>query len=164
MVEFAFRYAFMVSKAILAATCLAVGGCAQAPTEQSIAGLTPAGTVSIREEWVVGWGGGNGMLNYQGQTYPFKFVCTILGPGGNGIAEVDRTVGPGGGLSKVIATGEVYKLASVADFSGKYTQRTGATDVWLRKSDGVVMHLQGTRLGATELIPALDEVSIAMSQ
>jgi hypothetical protein len=164
MVEVTFRYAFVASKAILAVALLAMGGCAHAPTEQSIVGLTPAGTVSISEEWVVGWGGGNGVLNYQGQTYPFKFVCTILGPGGNGVAEVDRTVGPGGGLSKVIATGEIYKLTSAANFSGTYTQRTGATDVWLQKSDGVVMHLQGTRNGATELIPALDEVSIAMSR
>jgi hypothetical protein len=140
-----------------------MAGCAKAPTNQSIAGLSPSGTVSITEDFNVGWGGGNGLLSYQGQTYPFKFVCTTLGPGGGGLAQVDRVVGPGGGLSTIIASGEIYKLASVADFSGRYTQRTGASDVWLQSSAGVIMHLQGTRTGATELIPALDEVSIGIS-
>src|SRR6516162_6230563 len=53
----------LVSKAILAATLIAMAGCATAPTEQRIAGLSPAGTVSISEDFVVGWAGGNGLLN-----------------------------------------------------------------------------------------------------
>jgi hypothetical protein len=163
MVEAVFRYVFMASNMILTATLLAMTGCANAPTKQSIAGLSPAGKVSISEVFIVGWGGGNGMLNYQGQAYPFKFVCTILGPGGGGQADVDRVVGPGGGLSRIIASGEVYKLASVADFSGRYMQNTGGGEVWLHNSAGVIMHLQGTRTGAAELIPALDEVAIAIS-
>jgi hypothetical protein len=163
MTEVAFRYASLVSKAILAATLLAIAGCATAPTEQSTAGLSPAGTVSITEDFVVGSGGGNGLLNYQGRTYPFKFVCTVLGPAGGGIAEVDRVLGPGGGRSKITASGLVYKLTSVADFRGTYTQSNGASDFWLQNSAGVIMHLQGARTGATELIPKFDEVAIQVS-
>jgi hypothetical protein len=33
----------------------------------------------------------------------------------------------------------------------------------MQNSAGVIMHLQGTTTGATELIPALDEVSISVS-
>lgn len=163
MTKVAFRYAYLVSKAILAATSLAMAGCATAPTEQSIAGLSPAGTVSIAEDFVVGWGGGNGLLKYQGQTYPFKFVCALLGPSGTDLAEVDRVLGPGGGLSKITASGMVYKLTSVADFTGKYTQNSGTSDFWLQNGAGVIMHLQGVRTGATQLIPERDLVAIQVS-
>jgi hypothetical protein len=163
MTEVAFRCASLVSKAILAATLLAMAGCATAPTEQSIAGLSPAGTVSITEDWIVGWGGGNGLLTYQGQTHPFNFVCARLGPPGGGLAAVDRVLGPGGGLSKITASGVVYKLRSVADFPGRYTQISGTSDFWLQNSAGVIMHLQGVRTGATQLIPKRDLVAIQVS-
>ena len=162
-IEVAFRYASLASKAILAATLLAMVGCAAAPTKQSIAGLSPAGTVSITEDFNVGWGGGNGQLNYQGKTHPFKFVCALLGPPGSDFAEADRVLGPGGGLSKITASGMVYKLTSAADFPGTYTQVSGTSDFWLQNSAGVIMHLQGVRSGATELIPELDDVAIQVS-
>jgi hypothetical protein len=41
-------------------------------------------------------------------THPFKLAGTV--------------VGPGGGVAKINASGEVYKLASVANFPGRYTQ------------------------------------------
>jgi hypothetical protein len=164
MTKIAFRDASKVGKSMVAVTLLAMVGCATAPSEQNIAGLSPAGTVSITEDFVVGWGGGNGMLNYQGQTYPFKFVCALLGPPGSQIAEIDRVLGPGGGLSKVTASGVVYKLPGVADFSGKYTQISGTNDFWLHNSAGVIMHLQGVRTGATQLIPGRDLVAIQVSQ
>lgn len=163
MTEVAFRYASLVSKAILAATLLAVAGCAPAPTEQSVSSLSPAGRVSITEDFVVGWGGGNGLLNYQGQTYPFKFVCALLGPSGSDLAEIERALGPGGGLSKITASGVVYKLTNVADFSGRYTQSSGTSDFWLHNGAGVIIHLQGVRTGATQLIPERDLVAIQVS-
>jgi hypothetical protein len=54
------------------------------------------------------------------------------------------------------ASGEVYKLANVAEFPGRYTQSTGAagfstsggSDLWLQNSAGVIMHLRGTSTGA----------------
>jgi hypothetical protein len=81
-----------------------------------------------------GLGGGTSTLDYQGQTYPFKLVGSVFGPGG---------------LEKINASGEVYKLASVTDFPGRYTQSTGAaglstsggSDLWLQNSAGVIMHL-----------------------
>jgi len=113
MTATAFRYAAPSIKAALAAAVLAIAGCSglRAPSEQSIAGLSPSGSVTINEDFVTGLGGGTGTLYYQGQTYPFKLAGTV--------------VGPGGGVAKINASGEVYKLASVADFPGRYTQSTG---------------------------------------
>jgi hypothetical protein len=122
MAQTAFRNTVLMGRSIVIATLFAMAGCAETPTIKSIEGLSASGTVSITEDFVVGWGGGSGLLNYQGQNYPFKFVCTVIGPGTGGLAGVDRVVGPGGGLSKIIASGEVYKLANVGDFSGRYTQ------------------------------------------
>jgi hypothetical protein len=131
-------------KAALVAAILAISGCAgmNAPTPQSVAGLPPSGDVTITEDFVAGLGGGSGTLEYHGRSYPFKFVGTVAGPGG--------------GVEKISAFGPVYKLASVADFPGRYTQSTGkagfsssgSSDLWLENNAGVIMHLQGTSRGA----------------
>jgi hypothetical protein len=159
MTATAFRYAAPPIKAALAAAVLAIGGCSglSAPSEQSIAGLSPSGSVTINEDFVTGLGGGTGTLYYQGQTYPFKLAGTV--------------VGPGGGVAKINASGEVYKLASLADFPGRYTQSTGpaglsttgGSDLWLQNSAGVIMHLQGTSTGAM-LTLGRDEIFIRMAQ
>ncbi len=159
MTEAAFRRASPAVRTVLTAALLAAAGCSamKVPTEQSIAGLSPSGTVSVTEDFVTGVGGGSGTLNYQGQTFPFKLIGTV--------------VGPGGGLSKITASGEVYKLASLADFSGRYTQSTGAAglstaggrDLWLQNSAGVIMHLRGTSTGAM-LTLGRDEIFVRMSQ
>ncbi len=139
---------------------LAIGGCSSLmhpPTEQSVAGLQPSGTVSVTEDFVAGFGGGKGQLTYQGQTYPFQLVGTV--------------VGPGGGLSKTTASGEVYKLAAVTDFPGRYTQSTGAPglntsgsrDLWLENGSGVIMHLHGSSTGAM-LTLGKEEVFVRMPQ
>jgi hypothetical protein len=127
------------------------------PTAKSIEGLSPAGTVNLRETFVTGAAEGSGTLDYQGQRYPFRLVGTVLGPGG--------------GLSKINAAGDVYKLSSVADFPGRYTQGTGAAglaragagDLWLQNSAGVIMHLKDTSSGAL-LTLGRDEILIRMSQ
>jgi len=139
---------------------LAMTGCAgmmNTPTAQNIAGLSPSGNVSITEDFVAGMGGGSGTLYFQGQTYPFRFVETVAGPGG--------------GVEKISASGPVYKLASVGDFGGRYTQSTGkagfsssdSSDLWLENGSGVIMHLQGTSTGAM-LTLGKDEIFIRMSQ
>ena len=102
-------------------------------------------------------GGGSGALEYQGRTYPFKFVGTVAGPGG--------------GVEKISASGPVYKLASVTDFPGRYTQSTGkagfsssgGSDLWLENNAGVIMHLQGASSGAM-LTLGKEEIIIRMSQ
>jgi hypothetical protein len=146
-------------KATLLAVVLATAGCSamNTPTAQSIAGLPPSGSVTITEDFVAGLGGGNGTLEYQGRTYPFKVLGTVAGPGG--------------GVDKITASGPVYKLASVADFPGRYTQSTGkagfsssgSSDLWLENSAGVIMHLHGTSSGAI-LTLGKDEIFIRMAQ
>jgi hypothetical protein len=147
-------------KVVILAAALAMAGCSEmmnTPTAQSVAGLSPAGNVTISEDFVTGVGGGSGTLGFQGRTYPFKVVGTVAGPGG--------------GLEKISASGPVYKLASVSDFPGRYTQSTGkaglsssgSSDLWLENSSGVIMHLQGTTSGAM-LTLGKDEIFIRMAQ
>jgi hypothetical protein len=145
-------------KFVLSAAVLATAGCAglNAPTEQSIAGLSPAGSVTITEDFVAGLGGGTGTLDFNGQTYPFKVAGSVFGPGG---------------ASKITASGPVYKLASIAEFPGRYTQSTGSaglstsggSDLWLQNNAGVIMHLQGTERGAM-LTLGKEEIYIRMAQ
>jgi hypothetical protein len=151
--------ASLTFEAVLVTGLLALTGCSsmRAPTAQSIAGLSPSGTVILTEDFVTGLGGGNGSLNYQGQTFPFRLIGSV--------------VGLGGGLSKINASGDVYKLGRIGDFPGRYTQSTGeaglstpgASDLWLRNGAGVIMHLQGTSSGAM-LTLGRDEIFVRMSQ
>jgi hypothetical protein len=138
MTEAAFHRTVPSLKVSLLAAVLAMAGCSglmNTPTAQSIADLPPSGNVTITEDFVAGLGGGSGTLEYQGRTYPFKVLGTVAGPGG--------------GVEKISASGPVYKLASVADFSGRYTQSTGkagfsssgSSDLWLENNAGVIMHL-----------------------
>src|SRR6516165_2401490 len=160
MIEHRLRRPSRSFKATLVAVVLAMAGCfgmMNTPTAQSVAGLSPAGNVTITEDFVTGVGGGSGTLEYQGRTYPFKVVGTVAGPGG--------------GLEKISASGPVYKLASVSDFGGRYTQSTGkaglsssgSSDLWLENSAGVIMHLQGTSTGAM-LTLGKDEIFVRMAQ
>jgi len=77
---------------------------------EAVAGLTPDGTIDMQEvqaAFLASGGGGNGTLFYRGGEYPF----TIGGLGVGGI-----------GASTVSASGEVYKLGSLAQFPGAYAQ------------------------------------------
>jgi hypothetical protein len=160
MTETAFDRITVSLKVTLVAAVLAMTGCSgmmNTPTSSSIAGLAPSGNVTITEDFVTGLGGGSGTLEFQGRTYPFKVVGTVAGPGG--------------GLEKISASGPVYKLASVSDFPGRYTQSTGkaglsssgGSDLWLENNTGVIMHLEGTSTGAM-LTLGKDEIYIRMSQ
>jgi hypothetical protein len=159
MTEAAFHRTLSSLKAVLMGAVLATAGCSgmmNTPTAQNIAGLPPSGNVTITEDFVAGMGGGSGTLYFQGQTYPFRFVGTVAGPGG---------------VEKISASGPVYKLASVGDFGGRYTQSTGkaglsssgSSDLWLENNAGVIMHLQGTSTGAM-LTLGKDEIIIRMAQ
>src|SRR6516162_7911642 len=147
-------------KATVVTAVLATAGCSgmmNTPTAQNIAGLSPSGNVTITEDFVTGLGGGSGTLEYQGRRYPFKVVGTVAGPGG--------------GLEKISASGPVYKLASVSDFPGRYTQSTGkaglsssgSSYLWLENGSGVIMHLQGASTGAM-LTLGKDEIFVRMAQ
>jgi hypothetical protein len=155
----AFHHTARSIKASVVAAVLAMAGCSafNTPTAQDIAGLPPSGNVTITEDFVAGLGGGSGTLEYQGRNYPFKVLGTVAGPGG--------------GVEKISASGPVYKLASIADFAGRYTQSTGkagfsssgSSDLWLENNAGVIMHLQGTSTGAM-LTLGKDEIFIRMGQ
>jgi hypothetical protein len=122
----------------------------------AIAGLTPDGTIDMQEvqvAYLASGGGGHGTLFYQGGVYPF----TIGGLGVGGI-----------GASTISASGEVYKLNSLAQFPGAYAQgrygfafgnRSGG-DLWLQNETGVILHLKAKREG---LMLSLGGDAIAIS-
>src|SRR5271170_1103563 len=84
---------------------LAIAGCAsspiptEVPTAQSIAGLTPSGTVKLTEAFVGGAGVGRGVLTLRGKTYPFRLIGSVIGPGS---------------LSKIDVSGDVFKLEDIS--------------------------------------------------
>src|SRR5262245_6796068 len=98
---------------------------------------SPDGTVKLTEGSVaagIGWSWGNGVLTYKGKTYPFKVEGLTVG-------EV--------GVTKAEATGNVFTLKSVDDFSGIYrAASTGGTAVkggeasTLQNEKGVVIQLK----------------------
>jgi hypothetical protein len=120
-------------------TILLIAGCAsmtQAPS------APPSATVSIRE-WSAAYYGsataGKGTLNYNGQRHRF----TISGVG----------VGGAGG-QKISATGKVYNLNNLSQFSGTYhgvsrglTLIEGKMHAKLTNGSGVVMYLAGETEG-----------------
>jgi hypothetical protein len=103
---------------------------------------TPSGQVVIESKSIalgIGVSWGDGKLTYQGREHPFSV---------NGLSVVDV------GISRVTATGNVYKLKDVADFSGNYTAAAaGATVgggkgvVAMQNQNGVVMELTSTSTG-----------------
>lgn len=141
---------------------LVMSGCAsspiptEVPTAQSIAGVAPSGTVKLTEAFVGGAGIGKGVLNYQGNKYPFRLVGSVIGPGS---------------ISKLDVSGDIYKLDDISQFAGAYAQgngqigleTSGAGDLWLENKAGVIMHLTGTQTGVT-LSLGRDEILIEMAK
>ena len=125
------------------AVIITLGGCStlNVPTAQSIQGLTPSSRVRLTETFVVEAGAGSGTLSFNGQTYPFRLLGSVIGPGG--------------GADRITASGEVYKLSKLKDFEGSYTQgngpaglsQAGAGQLWLQNNHGVIMHLYSTSSG-----------------
>jgi hypothetical protein len=105
--------------------------------------LRKSGTVRIEQVQIAFIGSGNlggGTLKFGGQSHRF----TIGGLGIGGI-----------GISRMVATGNVYNLRDLAHFPGSYVQgRFGAVigdvstgKLWLRNSNGVVLELMADRQG-----------------
>lgn len=103
----------------------------------------PSGTVNITETQfalIVGGSRGSGVLNYQGQSYPFK----ISG----------MSVGVNVGISKVSLAGEVYDMKDISKFSGTFTKLEssvtlggGVGGTILKNQNGVIMRLVSTSEG-----------------
>ena len=133
--------------AILAVFCvLSLVGCqippSGIPTAASIRGLRPSGTVTMTQVFLSASGVGSGSLNFRGRTYPFTLVGSLIGPGA---------------ISTMQATGEVYKLRDVSQFSGPWIQGTGSLaitakangEIWLENRNGVIMRLNAAQAGLT---------------
>jgi len=123
-----------------------VAGCASMTQAPSAA---PSATVKIRE-WSAAYYAqaetGKGTLYYNGQTHHF----TISGAG----------VG-GSGAQKVSATGKVYNLSRLSDFSGTYhgvarglTLIEGQMHAKLTNQNGVTMYLAGQTEGLASSLGA----------
>ena len=112
------------------------------PSEASIRGLKPSGTVTMTQAFLVGSGAGGGTLTFRGRAYPFTLIGSLIGPGA---------------ISTMQASAEVYKLRDVSQFSGPWIQGTGrlavstkATgEIWLENRNGVVMRLSAAQAGLT---------------
>jgi hypothetical protein len=91
----------------------------------------------------IGFTWGSGVLTYQGKDYPFDI---------SGLSVVDV------GITKAEASGTVYHLKNLADFSGNYTGvGAGATiaggggGMALQNQSGVVLNLVGATQGLLKL-------------
>jgi len=129
----------IINFAFASITFLSIAGCASMTQAPSTA---PSATVSIRE-WSAAYYGsataGKGTLNFNGQRHRF----TISGVG----------IGGAGG-QKISATGKVYNLNNLSDFSGTYhgvsrglTLIEGKMHAKLTNGNGVVMYLAGETEG-----------------
>ena len=128
-----------INSVIASFTFLVIAGCASMTKAPS---MPPSATVSIRE-WSAAYyasaEAGKGILNYHGQRHHF----TISGAGAGGM-----------GGQKVSATGTVYNLNRLSDFSGTYrgvsrglTLVEGKMHAKLTNGNGVVMYLAGQTEG-----------------
>ena len=128
-------------------SALALTGCAIAPTgvpsEQSLRGLNPSGAVTMNQALIVGTAFGTGLLTFQGQTHSFTILGTMIGPGA---------------IAGLQASGTVYNLTDLSQFSGTYLQGTGGLavtasitplpgEIWLKNNHGVILRLQAQQTG-----------------
>jgi hypothetical protein len=139
------RSRFIVA-AFAAATLLPLSGCAippsGIPTAADIRGLRTSGAVTMTEVFISASGVGSGTLTFRGRSYPFTLVGSLLGPGA---------------ISTMQASGEVYKLTDVSQFSGSWIQGTGSLaitsrangEIWLENRNGVIMRLNAAQAGLT---------------
>jgi len=118
----------------------------------------PSGTVTMSSKAVgvgIGVTWGDGTLTVAGKTYPFSVE-------GLGIADL--------GVSNVSASGEVFNLKNVADFSGTYATGEagfaldkGQNDIIMKNPAGVVLRLRGTQQGV-RLTLAASGVKLTLKQ
>jgi hypothetical protein len=115
-----------------------IGGLAGAQSKK------PDATVELTEGSVaagIGFTWGKGSLTYQGKKYPVKVA-------GLSVGEV--------GINRASASGSVFDLKKLEDFSGNYTAGGvegtvggGAGVTVMKNQNGVVIHLTSTTQGAS---------------
>ena len=112
------------------------------PSEASIRGLRPSGTVTMTQVFLSGVGAGSGSLTFRGRTYPFTLTGSLIGLGA---------------ISTMQASGEVYNLRDVSQFSGSWIQGTGSLaittrangEIRLENRNGIIMRLNAAQAGLT---------------
>ena len=119
--------------------------------------LAETGSVSVvftKGGFIVGVGGGQGVLTFRGKHYPF----TVSG----------MSVGFTIGASTTKFVGRALNLHSPSDLAGSYAAggaggalAAGAGAVQLQNANGVILQLSGPRVGA-EVSAAVGGVTIAM--
>ena len=137
-------------------TGVLVAACVALATTNAIAKEKPSATLRLSGKTVsagVGWSWGHGTLNYKGKAYRFK---------------VDGLEVGAVGASSISATGTVYHLKSIGDFSGTYAAVAagaaaggGAQASALRNQNGVVIHLKATSRGV-ELKAGVDGLKLTI--
>jgi hypothetical protein len=126
------------------------------PTAADIRGLRPSGTVTMTQVFLSASGAGGGTLTFRGRTYPFTLVGSLIGLGA---------------ISTLQASGEVYRLKDVSQFSGPWIQGTGSLaitakangEIWLENRNGIIMRLNAAQAGLT-FSQGRYELYIQMSQ
>jgi lipid-binding SYLF domain-containing protein len=119
--------------------------------------LAETGAVSVvftKGGFIVGVGGGRGVLTFRGKHYPF----TVSG----------MSVGFTIGASTTKFVGRALNLRSPGDLAGSYAAggaggalAAGAGAVQLQNANGVILQLSGPKIGA-EVSAAVGGVTIAM--
>ena len=120
-------------------------------------GRKPDATLTLSEGSVaagIGFSWGKGTLSYQGKTHPVKVEGLAVG-------EL--------GITRATATGEVFNLKKLADFSGNYvaggaegTVGGGAGISTMKNQNGVVIELKSTTQGAN-LKLAAEGIKLALA-
>lgn len=118
--------------------------------------MVPAGTISIDQTqfgFLIGGNTGGGKLHFHGKSHAFKI-------GGITIGDI--------GVSKVKASGTVYNLTSLDDFSGTYsvldasaTFVKGSGGLRLKNDKGVILELS-TRSKGLQLSAGAGGVKITL--
>jgi hypothetical protein len=134
--------AIKIGSAVVAATVMLLG------TPTSSYALTGSVRINVAKAgFIVGVGGGSGILRFKGRNYPLS--VSGIGIGTIGVASADMV-------------GSAYNLRTAADIAGTYTAVSGGIAVAggaraarLQNANGVVMELRGTQAGF--------EVSLSLS-
>jgi hypothetical protein len=96
----------------------------------------------MTQVFLSGVGAGSGSLTFRGRTYPFTLTGSLIGLGA---------------ISTMQASGEVYNLRDVSQFSGSWIQGTGSLaittrangEIWLENRSGIIMRLNAAQAGLT---------------
>jgi hypothetical protein len=96
----------------------------------------------MTQVFLSGLGAGSGSLSFRGRTYPFTLTSSLIGLGA---------------ISTMRASGEVYRLKDISQFSGPWIQGTGSLaitarangEIWLENRNGIIMRLSAAQAGLT---------------